>query len=47
MVTPQTTRALVVVFAPREVDERHLRRVLELTAQRMSEFTGGAATFLQ
>jgi len=47
MVTPATTRALVVVFAPREIDERHLRRVLELTAQRMGEFTGGSATFLQ
>ena len=47
MVTPETTRALVVVFAPREVDERHVRRVLEVTAERMNDFTGGSATFLQ
>ena len=47
MVTPVTTRALVVVFAPRQIDERHVRVVLEATAQRMSEFTGGSATFLQ
>ena len=47
MVTPATTRALVVVFAPREMDEGHLRRVLEATAQRMKEFTGGTAADLQ
>ena len=47
MVTPVTTRALVVVFAPRQIDERHVRVVLEVTAKRMSEFTGGSATFLQ
>src|SRR5688500_3824756 len=40
MVTPATTRALVVVFAPREIDTRHLDRVLESTAGRMQEFTG-------
>jgi DNA/RNA-binding domain of Phe-tRNA-synthetase-like protein len=40
MVTPDTTRALVVVFAPREIDARRLDRVLELTARRMHEFTG-------
>jgi DNA/RNA-binding domain of Phe-tRNA-synthetase-like protein len=40
MVTPATTRALVVVFAPREIDPRHLDRVLESTAGRMQEFTG-------
>jgi DNA/RNA-binding domain of Phe-tRNA-synthetase-like protein len=40
MVTPATTRALVVVFAPREVDARQLDRVVQTTAQRMEEFTG-------
>jgi DNA/RNA-binding domain of Phe-tRNA-synthetase-like protein len=40
MVTPATTRALVVVFAPREIDPRHLDHVLEVTAGRMQEFTG-------
>lgn len=42
MVTPATTRALVVVFAPREVDARHLAVVLDVTAQRMNAFTGAA-----
>ncbi|MSO84291.1 MAG: hypothetical protein EXQ53_13525 [Acidobacteria bacterium] len=42
MVTPTTTRALVVVFAPREVDARHLAVVLDVTAQRMNAFTGAA-----
>jgi DNA/RNA-binding domain of Phe-tRNA-synthetase-like protein len=40
MVTPATTRALVVVFAPREIDPRRLDHVLEVTAGRMQEFTG-------
>ena len=40
MVTPATTRALVVVFAPREIDQRRLGHVVEVTAQRMAEFTG-------
>ena len=40
MVTPATTRALVVVFAPRAVEERRLVDVLGVTAARMSEFTG-------
>jgi DNA/RNA-binding domain of Phe-tRNA-synthetase-like protein len=40
MVTPATTRALVVVFAPREIDQRRLDHVVEVTAQRMAEFTG-------
>jgi DNA/RNA-binding domain of Phe-tRNA-synthetase-like protein len=39
MVTTATRRALVVVFAPREVDERHLSHVLDATATRMAEFT--------
>ena len=40
MVTTATTRALVVVFAPFELDERRLSHVLDVTAQRMNEFTG-------
>ena len=42
MVTTATTRALVVVFAPCEVDQRRLDRVLELTAERLHQFTGAA-----
>jgi DNA/RNA-binding domain of Phe-tRNA-synthetase-like protein len=42
MVTTATTRALTVVFAPRELDEARLRQVLEVTSRRMLEFTGGA-----
>ena len=40
MVTTATTRALVVVFAPRALDARRLDRVVDLTAERMHEFTG-------
>ena len=40
MVTPATTRALVVVFAPRELDLRRLDHVVQVTAHRMEEFTG-------
>ena len=44
MVTTATTRALLVVFAPREVDERRLTQVLDRTSERMSEFTGAVET---
>jgi len=40
MVTTATRRALVVVFAPVEVEARRLAHVLAVTAQRMHEFTG-------
>ena len=40
MVTTATTRALLVVFAPRDVDDRRLAHVLDITSARMSEFTG-------
>jgi DNA/RNA-binding domain of Phe-tRNA-synthetase-like protein len=40
MVTTATTRALVVVFAPRSVDAVRLGRVLDVTARRMMELTG-------
>ena len=44
MVTTATTRALVVVFAPREIDAGRLDRVLDETARRMHEFTGASRT---
>jgi len=40
MVTTSTTWALLVVFAPREVDARRLTLVLDSTSSRMTEFTG-------
>jgi DNA/RNA-binding domain of Phe-tRNA-synthetase-like protein len=40
MVTTATAHALLVVFAPREVDARRLTTVLDRTSSRMSEFTG-------
>ena len=40
MVTTDTKRALLVVFAPRELDERRLAQVLDTTSARMQEFTG-------
>jgi DNA/RNA-binding domain of Phe-tRNA-synthetase-like protein len=40
MVTAATTRALVVVFAPCQIDARRLDHVVQVTAQRMEEFTG-------
>lgn len=40
MVTSATTRALLVVFAPRDVDAKSLARVLDVTSSRMTEFTG-------
>ena len=40
MVTSATTRAMLVVFAPREVDRARLDTVLNATASRMIEFTG-------
>jgi DNA/RNA-binding domain of Phe-tRNA-synthetase-like protein len=40
MVTPATTRALVVVFAPCEIDLKRLEHVVSITASRMHEFTG-------
>jgi DNA/RNA-binding domain of Phe-tRNA-synthetase-like protein len=40
MVTTATTRALLVVFAPREVDRARLTFVLDRTSERMHEFIG-------
>jgi DNA/RNA-binding domain of Phe-tRNA-synthetase-like protein len=43
MVTTQTTDALLVVFAPIAIDTARLALVLDRTAARMREFTGGTA----
>ena len=40
MVTTATRQAMLVVFAPREVEQRQLAAVLDATARRMIEFTG-------
>jgi DNA/RNA-binding domain of Phe-tRNA-synthetase-like protein len=40
MVTTQTRQAMLVVFAPREVDATQLGQVLDATSRRMTEFTG-------
>jgi DNA/RNA-binding domain of Phe-tRNA-synthetase-like protein len=39
MVTTATTRALVVVFAPREITVHRLEHVLDVTSARMADFT--------
>ncbi|HTI41174.1 MAG TPA: phenylalanine--tRNA ligase beta subunit-related protein [Vicinamibacterales bacterium] len=40
MVTTATTGALLVVFAPREVDIARLTRVMDVTSERMQRYTG-------
>jgi DNA/RNA-binding domain of Phe-tRNA-synthetase-like protein len=40
MVTTATTRGLLVVFAPREVDVRRLTHVMDVTSERMQQYTG-------
>ncbi len=47
MVTTRTTRALVVIFAPRGLDPVRLERALDVTAERMSAFTGCRVTARQ
>ncbi|MGH9176024.1 MAG: hypothetical protein ACRD1H_16780, partial [Vicinamibacterales bacterium] len=44
MVTAATTDALVVVFAPIDVDGGRLSGVLDATAARMAEIAGGKET---
>ncbi len=44
MVTTATTRALVVVFAPRSLEQHRLAHVLDVTARRMTEFTSARET---
>jgi DNA/RNA-binding domain of Phe-tRNA-synthetase-like protein len=40
MVTTETTRGLLVVFAPREVDTVQLAHVMDMTSERMQRYTG-------
>jgi DNA/RNA-binding domain of Phe-tRNA-synthetase-like protein len=41
MVTTRTSNALVVVFAPRDIDVAHLHQVLDTTAARLTDLAGG------
>jgi DNA/RNA-binding domain of Phe-tRNA-synthetase-like protein len=47
MVTVATTRAFLVVFSPRDVSGPQLTRVLDLTSERMRQFTGCRETARQ
>jgi DNA/RNA-binding domain of Phe-tRNA-synthetase-like protein len=40
MVTTATSRALLVVFAPRDVEMPRLTRVMDVTSERMQQYTG-------
>jgi DNA/RNA-binding domain of Phe-tRNA-synthetase-like protein len=40
MITTGSSEVLLVVFAPREIDDRRLTRVLDTTSARMHEYTG-------
>jgi DNA/RNA-binding domain of Phe-tRNA-synthetase-like protein len=40
MVTTETNRGLLVVFAPREVDTARLTHVVNVTSERMQQYTG-------
>jgi DNA/RNA-binding domain of Phe-tRNA-synthetase-like protein len=40
MVTTETTRAMLVVFAPAEYEANRLNHVMDVTSGRMKEFTG-------
>ncbi|MEQ1760375.1 MAG: phenylalanine--tRNA ligase beta subunit-related protein [Vicinamibacterales bacterium] len=44
MVTVATTRALVIVFGPPDLGSARLRQVVDLTAERMRQFTGARET---
>jgi DNA/RNA-binding domain of Phe-tRNA-synthetase-like protein len=44
-VTPSTTRALLVIFVPREVPRTALERVLDITSERALRFAHGAEVF--
>jgi DNA/RNA-binding domain of Phe-tRNA-synthetase-like protein len=45
MVTASTTRALLVIFVPREVPRTAIERVLDTTAERALRFAHGAEVF--
>jgi DNA/RNA-binding domain of Phe-tRNA-synthetase-like protein len=47
MVTSATTRALLVIFVPREVPRTAIERVLDMTAERALRFAHGAEVFRQ
>jgi DNA/RNA-binding domain of Phe-tRNA-synthetase-like protein len=40
MVTTETTRALLVIFAPRDVEPERVTRALDVTSERMRVYTG-------
>jgi len=40
MVTTDTTRGFLVVFAPRELDGARLTHVMDITSERMQQYTG-------
>lgn len=44
MVTPSTTDALVVVYAPAETGAGRLREVADFTSQRIADLCGGSET---
>jgi DNA/RNA-binding domain of Phe-tRNA-synthetase-like protein len=44
MVTTATVQALVIVFAPDDIESHRLNQVVAVTAQRMTEFTGARPT---
>jgi DNA/RNA-binding domain of Phe-tRNA-synthetase-like protein len=44
MVTTATTRGLLVVFAPREIDGGRLSRIIDATSGRMQQYTGCVET---
>jgi DNA/RNA-binding domain of Phe-tRNA-synthetase-like protein len=44
MVTPATTEALVIVYAPAEILRMQIARVLDVTAQRIVQIAGGQET---
>ncbi len=41
MVTPSTTRALAVIFVPRQLAVSQVERALDVTAARVIRFAGG------
>lgn len=47
IVTSATTRALLVIFVPREVPRSAVERVLDITAERALRFAHGAEVFRQ
>jgi DNA/RNA-binding domain of Phe-tRNA-synthetase-like protein len=47
IVTASTTRALVVVFVPREVPRSAIERAIDITAERALRFAHGAEVFRQ